>query len=70
MRWHAHDRARTVAHQDVVCDPDRHLLAVVRIDCETPSVNPVFFNLADISGFFGPSLLSDQLINLRAQLRV
>ena len=32
VRRHGHDRAGAVAHQHEVADPDRHLLAAVRID--------------------------------------
>ena len=32
VRRHGHDRARAVAHQHEVADPDRDLLAAERID--------------------------------------
>ena len=39
MRRHGHDRARAVAHQDVVGDPDRDALAAHRVDDDPSRVD-------------------------------
>ena len=36
MCRNCHDRACTVAHHDIVCNKDRDLLAIDRIDCRQP----------------------------------
>ena len=51
MPWHAHDGARAVVHQDIIRNPDRHPLAVVRIDGEMPGRHAVLLDRADVAGF-------------------
>ncbi len=67
MRWHAHDCAGTVIHEDVVRHPDGNLLTIERIDRVTTGGHAVLFNFADVSGFFGLTLLGNKLIDFRAQ---
>ena len=67
MRRHTHDRAGAVIHEDVVRDPDRNFFAVVWVNSVATSVDAVFFNLADIAHFAGPSLLGNQLIDFGPQ---
>ena len=67
MRRHAHDRARAIIHQDVVGDPDRHLLAAERIDGEAMRIHAMLFDLADVARFFRFPLLGDQLLHFLAQ---
>ena len=70
MAGHAHDRAGTVVHQNVVGDPDRHFLAVERINGIAAGGNAVLFDLADVAGFFCFALLGDQLIDLHAKIGI
>ena len=49
MRRHRHDRACAVVHQNIVCNPDRQLFAVVRIDRKPPGIDAVLLNLAKIT---------------------
>ncbi len=67
VRRHAHDGARAVIHQNVVRDPDRHPLAVERIDGIAPGEDAVLFDLADIACFPRLALLGDELIDFRPQ---
>ena len=62
---HAHDGAGAVVHQDVVRHPDRHLLAVVRIDGIAAGVDAMLLDLADVAHFPGLALLGDEVVRLR-----
>ena len=59
MRWDAHDRAGAIVHQNVVGNPDRHLLTAERINGEAVRIHAMFFDLADVACFFRFPLLGD-----------
>ena len=49
VRRHGHDRARAVSHQDEVADPDRDLLAAVRIDGVVAGEEAFLLDIAGIA---------------------
>ena len=67
VRRDAHDRARAVVHENVVCHPDGNALSVVRIHREVVSVDAMLFDRANVTYLFGFALLRNQLLNLRAK---
>ena len=64
VRGHGHDRARAIAHQHEVADPDGHLLAAERID-RVAAGEQAF--LLDVARTFGSARI-DHLLHLRLQL--
>ncbi len=70
VRGNAHDGACSIVGKNVIGHPDGHTLVVVGIHCEVPGGYAVFFDCAQVSGFPGPLLLLDHLLDLSLQLRV
>ena len=70
MRGYGHNRAGAVIHEDVICNPDGYLFAVIRINRAASGIDTVFVDGADVTNFFRLTLFSDQLVDLPAQIGV
>ncbi len=74
MGRYSHDGSGSVIHQDIVRDPDRNLLARIRIYSLFPGIDPFFLSFTDILAYTGgldflvnPGLKFFPVFNVRYQ---
>ena len=63
----AHDGAGAIVGEDVICNPDRHKLAVEWIDCESAGIDAVLFDGAEVARLARGLLLREHLVDLRGK---